>query len=234
MTSHDTQDLYTPPPGKRAYNPAYSRIIRRVRLILPILALIIVGVIFTWGNMNDTRVMPVQNQNQNQNQGQGQGQTQADITKNELTSPRFESRDEKAQPYTITADRATQSRDQDDLIELENPVGDILLNDGHWLALKAQSGRFSQDSQHLDLTGNVQIFHDAGYQMNTEKLFIDLKANHATSDAMIEGHGPAGTLKATGLKADRTAQTLRFFGPARLTLNLQKDNGDAFGALFSP
>ncbi len=186
----------------------YSRFIRRMRFILPVVALAITAVVFTWSSMYDTRIVPV-NLEASQNQTVG---------KNELLNPRFESMDEKNQPYTITASRAIQGETYDDLVVLESPLGDIMLNDGTWVAIRAEQGAFRQDTQRLLLQDKVQIFHDAGYQLDTELLNIDLAQNQTWSDQDVYIQGPAGTLEAKGLKGDSGADTLNFTGPAKLVL----------------
>ena len=191
------------------YNPAYSKFVRWMRLILPMVALFITAIVFTWSNMGDKNIVPVQED----------AKAPKTIGKNELLNPRFESTDEKKQPYTITARRAIQGETNEDLVILDKPLADMLLNTGHWVALEADQGAFRQDNQRLLLKGNVRLFHDDGYQMETAQLQLDLKENTAWSEEKVYGQGPAGTLEAAGLKADATKNFLIFQGPAKLVLN---------------
>lgn len=206
------------PKSNEAGVAGYSRFIRRMRYILPAIAVCIIAVVFSWGNMVDDRIVPVTQQDpQNQTVG-----------KNELLNPRFESTDEKNQPYTITADRALQGSTDEDLVVLEKPLGDILLNDGTWVALSADKGAFWQDTQRLLLQEKVQIFHDEGYRLETEKLNIDLTQNQTWSDEEVLVQGPAGRIESVGLKGDSQAEILTFTGPAKLVLF---DTGE--GGLFN-
>ncbi len=201
-------------------NRSYSRFIRWMRLVLPLVALIITAVVFTWSNMSDENIVPVQEQ----------AAATKTIGKNELLNPRFESSDENKQPYTITAKRAIQGEANEDLIILDEPLADMLLSGGNWVALEARQGAFRQDNQRLLLKGEVRLFHDRGYKMETAQLQLDLEKNTAWSDEYVYGQGPAGTLEASGLKANTNTGELVFHGPARLILNRSVSNGN-FGEL---
>ena len=190
-----------------SYNPKYSTYIRWLRRILPVIALVIVAVVFAWGNMNDPNIIPAQDAHAPKTFG-----------KNELLNPRFESLDKKNQPYTITAKRASQGESDDNLVMLEKPLADMMLNSGNWVAIKSKEGAFRQDTQRLFLRGDVELFHDRGYQMSMAELHIDLQANTAWSGTDVYGQGPAGTLTAKGLQANNVTGHLKFTGPAKLIL----------------
>lgn len=208
------------PQTAQAYNPRYSRFIRWMRLVLPLVALAIATVVFAWSNMNDDNIIPVQN-----------AEAPRSIGKNELLNPRFESKDDKKQPYTITASRALQGETNEDLVILEEPLADIMLNNGSWVAIKAEQGAFRQDNQRLLLRGSVELFHDKGYQIQTAQLHVDMDKNTAWSETEVYGQGPAGTLEAKGLQADSTEGYLKFTGPAKLVLN-RTVTGANIGGLF--
>ena len=57
---------------------------------------------------------------------------------------KFQSEDSDNQPYTITADKATQNSENMDKILLDKPVADISLKGGNWVALKAKQGAYNQ------------------------------------------------------------------------------------------
>lgn len=191
------------------YNPAYSTFIRRAKLILPIIALCITAIIFTWNTLGNDNIIPAKDK----------ATLAQSIGQNELLSPRFESTDEKKQPYTITASRAVQPDANEDLILLEKPVGDMLLNNGNAVSIEAVHGVFKQKAQHLLLKEDVRLFHDQGYQMKTQILNIDLDKSTAWSDQKIYAQGPKGTLESEGLNGNLSSETLVFTGPIKLIIN---------------
>ena len=107
-----------------------------------------------------------------------------------MTKPRFQGVDEKDQPYMVTAAKATQR--EDDTILLDNVAADLTTNNKAWLALIAQTGILNLQSDTLQLRGNVQLFHDAGHQMTTEKVNIDLNNLSAQGDLPIIIQGEFG------------------------------------------
>ena len=191
----------------------YSKFIKSLKIILPLIALCIVAVLFTSNMFQDDFVAPEN--------------LQEEVTPvagtNKLVNPRFDSVDDKNQPYTITAESADQNL-KSEKIALQKPLADIVLNSGQWLAMKSEKGLFNQKDQTLQLDENVRLYHDGGYQFSMNALDIDLKANTAVSHTDINGHGPMGTLQAKGMQADNDAEQLVFVGPAKLVLYDLDDN----------
>ncbi len=187
----------------------YSQFIRAMRLTLPIIALIIAAVVFVWTSKDSEPIISAPPPEQEH----------PAIGKNELVNPRFESMDRKNQPVTITAERAVQGEEDEDLLILEKPVADIGLESGAWLALTAQVGTYKEEGQMLMLNGNVTIFHDLGYQLETQELRIDLANSSAVSETDVYIQGPIGTIKAKGLNGDNMNGKLVFAGPAQMVIH---------------
>ncbi len=200
-------DLLTQPDTPIYVSARRSHIIRKLRLLLPLLAvcLLVVVVVFVGPGGNEP---PPNIKDVAPNQ----------VGKNELLTPRFESQDGDAQPYSITATRAYQRPDNLNIAILENPVADMLLKDQSWVALKAQIGAFNQSAQFLVLRDGVRLFHDSGYELMTKTLDIFIPQQRAVTNDPVSGHGPLGEITATGLTLDAAAGTLRFHGPAKLTI----------------
>lgn len=195
--------------GPRAYNAKYSRFVRSLRLILPLACVIIIAIVFAWGDLGKDNTVSVQVEERPRNQT---------IGKNELLEPRFESKDTKEQPYTITATRAIQGHGEEGLLVLEQPLADIYLKSNTWIAIKADEGAYREDLQRLVLNGNVHMFHDEGYQFQSSNLHLDLKKNQAWTKTNIDVQGPIGRLEAQGLNAIGNEDRLVFLGPAKMTL----------------
>lgn len=186
----------------------HSRFIRRLRLILPVIAVMMIVAVFSWNMLSDDDVAMVREA------AQMPRQTAA----NELLNPRFESTDSKNQPFTIIAKRAVQDAADHDLLQLESPTGDVMLNNGHWLAVRSRTGAYGQAAGTLRLSGDVELFHDLGYQFSLQQIDMDLKAQTAMADTAVEGFGVDLKLNAAGLTADMQTGHLIFHGPATLVL----------------
>ncbi len=185
----------------------YSRYVRSLRLALPVVALAIVVVLMVWSD-RDTQIKAVPRTDISP-------QT---VTRNELINPKFQSEDSNSQPYTITADKATQNASNMDNILLDKPVADISLKSGNWIAIKAAQGEYNQKSGLLQLDGSVQMNHDTGYELQSDHMNIDVDQQTLMSDVAVTGHGPAAEISAQGLEADGKTDTVIFKGPAKLIL----------------
>ena len=198
-------------------NRRYTLFVKSLRWILPLIAVAMTVVIVTWDE--GVRTKPMQKE---------ELIPQSENIQNELLKPVFNSVDKNNQPFTVTADRATQNRQNPDLIELNKPVAELQQTDGSQLKGEAASGLYAQKEQKLNLEGAVKLKHSDGYTLSTEELRIDLVTQKAYSGMDVRVEGPAGSIDATGLEGDGDSGALIFTGPAKVILNSDS------GSLLSP
>lgn len=191
-----------------AKSARHSSIVRRLRLVLPLLAVGLVVVMMVWTDMGGT-IEPVRKEDV----------APQTVGRNELLKPKFQSEDAKQQPYTITADKAFQESEDMDKVYLDKPVADVSLKNGAWIAMEAKDGEYLQSSQQLKLIGNVKVFHDQGYELTTEEVDLDVQAQTANTTKPVSGHGPSGTIQGTGMQANGKDGVVIFTGPASMTIN---------------
>lgn len=198
------------PPPRLSGRNRYSLFVGLMKVVLPALAVALILLIVIWPQLNfdksrfRVRVSDISLE-------------QADSLA--MLNARFEGLDEKNQPFSLTADEATQTAQQEGLIHLELPKGDITLEDGTWLAMNAREGVYSRDAQLLDLTGAVTLFHDRGFELRTEAAQVDLKAGSAEGFETVEGQGPFGALVAEGFQMLDRGERIIFTGKSRVVLN---------------
>lgn len=195
-------------PERKGLSRAYSNLIRSLRYILPLVALVLTVIVVTWDEAG-RRVEPVKREDV---------LPQSDTIQNELLKPVFNSVDAKNQPFSVTADRAVQGRNNPDIVQLENPVASLSMNDGEKIEGDAASGLYEQKSRKLNLEGNVHLRHSNGYVLKTEELRVDIEAQRAYSGRDVRVEGPAGTIDAKGLEGDVGGGALIFTGPAKVIL----------------
>lgn len=196
---------------RKAFTMMHSRIISALKIFFPLAALGLMAVVVFVSQSRDDFIPSTQDY---------------DLKKpatNELIKPRFESKDNKSRPYTITAEKAIQSEIQKDKIFLDKPLADMSTLSGNWFAIEADQGEYTKDQKEILLEGNVRLFQDQGYFVKTKKLLIYLEQGIAQSDNPVQGQGPAGILKAKGLTALQKENKIVFKGPAQLILH-NKDN----------
>lgn len=199
-------------PGIEKQNPAeihkYSKFIRRMRLVLPMIALGVVAVILAWSTIDSSIVL----------EQTGAEDGSESIGKNEVLSPRFESQDDRSRPYTITAKRAVQGETNEDMVILEDPQAMIQLTEQTNLQMNASQAAFSQKEKKLLLDGKVTLLFADEYYAETPMLHVDLNQHVTWTDSAVTAYGPAGTVNAAGLRGWVDSGILRLTGPARLVL----------------
>lgn len=141
----------------------------------------------------------------------------ADVTAARLTDAQYHSVDDHGRPYTLTAALAQQ--DGPERVNLTAPKGDITLQNGAWMMVKAKQGVFMQRSNLLDLSHDVTLYRDDGTTLVTPSASLDLTRGAAAGAEPVHAEGPFGTLDAQGFTATDKGTSIEFAGPARLVVN---------------
>lgn len=194
----------------------YGNLMRWLKLGLPSVAAILIGLVAIWPQINP----------RNDRIPLGFASvSKEEIDQLRMVNPRYTGLDGRNQPYSLTADAATQVGKGTNLVELEQPKADITLKNGTWIALTADTGLFSQQQHIIQLTDNVSLFHDAGYDFHTSSAYIDMSAGTAYGQEPIEGQGPFGNIKAQGFRVIDRGERVIFTGKAKMVIYSSKGAG---------
>ena len=71
-------------------------------------------------------------------------------------------------------------------VDMVDPVAEITLDNGHWVAIRAATGRYDQAGGTIDLSGHVELFHDDGYRFATERAHVEFNKNLIWGDRAVE------------------------------------------------
>ena len=134
-----------------------------------------------------------------------------------VLSPRYQDVDELSRPYTVTA-RSAQQPGGEQILDLEAPRADMLLTDGGWVFVSADTGRYDRPRHHLDLAGDVTIFHDNGMTLRTPEAAVEIEEGAASGDAPVAAQGPFGTLESEGFRLKDRGAVVVFTGRAHAVL----------------
>lgn len=136
-----------------------------------------------------------------------------------MVSPRITGLDRSGQPYLLTADTATQGNSKPNEIALENVQADLKLSsDGEWISVSSTTGLLDTESQDLALQQKIDVYLSSGYEFHASEGLINFKDGTFTSTSEVEGHGPAGTLRADAMTADNDAGKMIFTGRVKMKL----------------
>lgn len=198
---------------RRRHNMIYSRAVTLMKVIFPAAAVALAGLVLFWPQINPLqgrfRLKPVQ-------------VSIDDLANLRMIKPRVLGTDKKNEPYTITASLATQAAGGSDVTDLTAPKGDISLSDGSWIAMTADQGQYNKKTRMLDLWENVNVFHDAGYELKTERAVADLGQGSVVGDDPVEGHGPDSQVQGEGFRIYDKGGRILVTGKSRLILYPQQ------------
>lgn len=141
-----------------------------------------------------------------------------DLENFRMLNARYTGVDRKSRPYAVTAESAEQNAAVASIVKLNKPKADILLSDQSWIALTARDGIYYRESQILELNGNVNFFHDNGYEFHTTSAIIDLVAGDATGLENVLGQGPFGELTAEGFRIQNRGERVELVGRSSIII----------------
>lgn len=196
-------------PPRWSGRNGYSNFVALMKVTLPVVAIMLVGVIVFWNRIvpNPRLLAP------------DVSSLSADFAENlAMINPRFDGIDNAGRPYHLTASEAQQLDSNANEVTLIQPSGDVTLGDGTWLSLSADQGQYLRKEELLHLVGNVSFFHDQGFEMQSPSALVDFRASRASGDQGVTGQGPAGTLEAEGFDFQNEGVDIFFNGKSHLTI----------------
>lgn len=194
-------------PVQSRLSAGYSRFVGLMRYLLPGVALVMVIAVVAWPDFykhgENIIALP------------GPIGPNGDLT---MERPRYIGKDERGRPFVVTAATATQDTHDKRQISLKTLQADLTLSDGTWVTVSAETGLYNQERKSLDLTGNINVFSDKGYEFHGQAARIDLTSGIVTSTDPVNGQGPFGLLNANGMKIFNKEERLVFTDGVRMTL----------------
>jgi lipopolysaccharide export system protein LptC len=193
-------------PRKREMSARRNFIIGWLRFVLPLGALCALAAIFVWPMIEPNKIAAIAMKN---------------IPDVVIRNLHFTGLDTKNEPYSLTALKATRPGGMTNIYDFDQPKAEITLLNGAWLSGKAEYGRYNQDTHHLWLGGDVQLYHDKGYQFTTDEAQIDLNDNNAWGAKPVLIQGGFGEIRGQGFRMLDSGKVMVVNGPAHASLDLR-------------
>jgi lipopolysaccharide export system protein LptC len=155
----------------------------------------------------------------------------SDAGKAEVTvrDVKYDGRDAKGRPYSITADSASHVDGDDRHVSLKKPLADIVMSSGAYVALMANDGLLDRDADIITLNGDVTLFHDNGLSFQTDSATINLKDKTAEGSDVVEGQNGDGELISQGFRVRDDGDTIEFTGKAYMKIYPKQKNQEGQG-----
>ena len=185
-----------------AHGRAYSRFVHLMKVVLPVIAVGILGLLVAWPRLQETMPEPAAR----------------DGGALEMAGAQYLGIDGENRPFSIRAERAVRSPQDPAVMDLVDPEAEITRADGSWVTIRAERGRYNEETGKLLLLDHVNLFHDAGYEFLTDEAHVDTVGGNAWGDRPVTGQGPIGELFGQGFRLYDSGRTIVVTGRARLNL----------------
>lgn len=190
----------------RALGAGYSRTVGVLKIVLPALALVMLGIVVV--RLSKDPFSDIASATPKDERAMA-GQIVLD-------DAQYDGVDDEGRAYTLIAKHANRDPGNEENVLLDDVKADITLENDTWLALHAQTGAYDTKARTLTLAGDVSAFHDSGYEMRLEDLFVDMKTRAAETKHPVRAQGPAGEIAAMDMRVLDNGARLVFSGPATL------------------
>ncbi|HEX5079015.1 MAG TPA: LPS export ABC transporter periplasmic protein LptC [Geminicoccaceae bacterium] len=187
-----------------------SRLIDVLRILLPALALILVGLVIAW-----PQIMPGPAGIAVPTFVPGDA---GEPDRLRMDSPRYVGRTSHDRPYAVMARSASLDPLSANVVYLDRPSADIALGEDGSVQLVAQNGTYDRAAGRLLLDGGIEVVTSNGYRFVTPSARVNLAQGRVRGRQPIEGFGPSGRLSADRFEIKDAGDVLRFDGRVRVTL----------------
>lgn len=188
----------------------HSRIVRTMRVVLPSVALLVIGLVMLQAFMyqaDDTLKI-----------GFSKMGPAADEQKMVMMRPEFSALFNK-NPFTMNAKKAYRDEDAPHRVIMDDFRGDITVKDERWINFASAKAVLDTKAMRAFLGGGIDLFSDLGYELHTQSMKIDLRNGTVTGQTEVAGQGPIGTIRADGFEVMDEGARIRFNDNVRVKLN---------------
>mgnify|MGYP001199475027 FL=1 len=91
-----------------------------------------------------------------------------------LVKPIFMGLNKEEQPFKVTASKATRFKEETNTFYLENPIGEILIDNNKYY-LSGNNGVYDKNIQELKINGDVKFNNNLDLKFSTTEVFFDFK-----------------------------------------------------------
>ncbi len=134
-----------------------------------------------------------------------------------LVKPIFMGLNKEEQPFKVTASKATRFKEETNTFYLENPIGEILIdNDKYYLS--GNNGVYDKNIQELKINGDVKFNNNLDLKFSTTEVFFDFKKQILFGEKAVSGYRNNTKIDSQGIKILNKENKIIFTGKTKLLL----------------
>lgn len=184
----------------------HSRLVRRLRRVLPALAVTLVVATVVANGRGLLAYGPV-----------SVGRISVENGVLMMENPRLSGYSQGDKTYELSAVSATQEISVPNVVRLRGVEARITEEDGRWTAVNARAGLFHSGNETLRLEDDVRVRTDQGYEMRLESADIAFKSGSVVTDRPVEVDMLNGLLRARRMRIENRGERIVFTGEVSLT-----------------
>ncbi len=192
----------------------HSRRVRLLRRAIPVGAVLAVGAILFFAFFEPFKSLPG---------NVSVGAITLNGTKVTMELPKLTGFKKDMRPYEVNARWAAQDIKQPNVIELKEINARIALQDRSYATVDALNGVYDSSADKLDLTDDVRVRTDSGYDVRMKSAQIEFKAGNVESHDPVSVKFTGGTIEAMGLEMVDNGQRIVFNGRVRTKMKVVPD-----------
>lgn len=186
----------------------HSRLVRVLRIVLPLCAVATVGAYFLSSSISVSI-----------------GGVHASVKRIEVNrdrlrmiEPKLEGVTKKRGNYTLTAEYAEQNVADPSIVFLHEVRAEVTNPDKGWTRMTAPKGRFDTKQEMLVLTGEINVAASSGLTSRLTRADIDMKSQRVVSNEAVAVKALNGTINANTMEILMAQRLVHFRGNVRVHL----------------
>ena len=135
-----------------------------------------------------------------------------------MTNPRLRGFDERDQPYSVDATRATQSVANPERFRLEDVSADVPMSNGRRVSISSGGATYDRGADKLTIPQTFTIEVDDGTVAVLDGGTVDMGGGTFSSNGGVNIARPDARILADGLTVDQEGRAATFTGRVRVTI----------------
>lgn len=176
---------------------AYTRIVRGLKITLPLVALVLLSTMFMLSRKIDPMAAAALSDQAFRDR----------IENQQLSGPRYAGNTNSGKAMTVTARSARPDPDIEGKTYGQQVNAVIQMENGGEMTITSDTGVVNEAEDQAILSGNVHIITSDGYDMRTSQLTSLLSTIEGESAGPVAGFGPPGTLTAGKMRVTSDENT---------------------------